>query len=278
MKPGRRPQEQEEPSWSAEGVPRVRFVLVEPQFDGNVGAAARALKNLGFSRLVLVRPQCDRESREARAWAVDGRDVLERAEVHETLDAALAGARAVVGTTRRRGKQRQPHFRLDRIAEELARLAASEDLAVLFGQEARGLTDRELDRCTHVVHLAAAEEFPSFNLAQAVLLVAYELRRAMLGSVAPEPRDPPAEHVEREAMYDHLQRALCAIGFLRDDTAEPMMRRLRRLFGRAAPTTHEVRVLRGIAQQALWLAERTAARSATVPPATAPADVDAHEP
>jgi tRNA/rRNA methyltransferase/tRNA (cytidine32/uridine32-2'-O)-methyltransferase len=241
----------------------VRFVLVEPTTGGNAGSAARALKNLGFSRLVLVRPGFDRGDRQARMMAVDATDLLERAEIHEDLDAALAGARTVVGTSARRGRYRRPHYRLDLFSEELARFAAAGELAVVFGREDRGLTDRELDRCTHLIHLPAADDYPSFNLAQALLLVAYELRRAVVGSLPCEPADPPAGHDERERMYRHLARALLAIGFLQDDTAESMMRRLRRLFGRAALTSDEVTILRGVARQMLWAAGRARADEET---------------
>jgi TrmH family RNA methyltransferase len=234
----------------------VRFVLVEPMAAGNVGSAARALKNLGFSRLVLVRPQCDRRDGQARMMAVEARDVLEGAELHDGLDAALAGARSVVGTSRRTGRYRRPHYRLDLFSAELARLATAGELAVVFGREDSGLTDRELDRCTHLVHLPAADVYPSFNLAQSVLLVAYELRRAAPGSLPAEPLDPPAGHDEREAMYRHIAQALLAIGFLQHDTVESMMRRLRRMLGRAAPTAEEVSILRGIARQTLWAARR----------------------
>jgi TrmH family RNA methyltransferase len=234
----------------------VRFVLVEPLAGGNVGSAARALKNLGFSRLVLVRPHFDPQDRQARMMAVEAADVLARAELRDDLDEALTGARTVVGTSRRTGKYRRPHYRLDLFSEELAQLAAAGELAVLFGREDSGLTDRELDRSTHLVHLPAASDYASFNLAHAVLLVAYELRRAHLQSLAAEPLDPPAVHHEREAMYRHLAQALLAIGFLQADTVEPMMRRMRRLLGRAAPTAEEVSILRGLARQTLWAAGR----------------------
>lgn len=237
----------------------VRFVLVEPMTGGNAGSAARALKNLGFSRLVLVRPHFDRRDREARMMAVDAADVFERAERHEDLDAALAGARSVVGTSARTGKYRRPHYRLDSFSAELTRLAAAGELAVVFGREDSGLTDRELDRCTHLVHLPAADAYPSFNLAQAVLLVAYELRRAFGAASPDEPLEPPAGHAEREGMYRHLAQALLAIGFLQEDTVDSMMRRLRRLFGRATPTADEVTILRGMARQMLWSASRTRA-------------------
>jgi TrmH family RNA methyltransferase len=233
-------------SGSLEIDPRgVRFVLVEPQSGGNVGSVARILKNLGFERLVLVQPACDPRGREARMMAVDALDVLERAEVHADLDAALDRARTVVATSRRTGKHRRPHYRLDRIAPRLARLARAGEIALLFGREDHGLTDRHLDRSTHLVHLLAGASYPSFNVAQAVGIVAYE----------------PAPHAERESLYEHLEQALATIGVLHTDSRVPIMRRLRRLLGRADPTTAEVKLLRGIAQQILWVAGRAGVRS-----------------
>lgn len=233
---------------------RVRFLLVEPLSAGNVGAAARALKNLGFRDLGVVAPACDPRGKEARAMAVDAADLLDELEVFEHLDAALEGARAVVGTSRRTGKQRRPHFRLDEFATDLARLASAGELAILFGRETHGLTDAELDRCTHLVRFLASEEYPSFNLAQSVLVVAYELRRALAsdsgGAEAPE---PAADHAAREAMYGHLEEALLAAGHLHEDTAEGQMRRIRRILGRANLTEGDTKVFRGIARQILWL-------------------------
>jgi len=231
----------------------VRFVLVEPSHGGNVGAAARALKNLGFSRIAIVAPRCDPRGEDARRMAVDAADLLERVTVHEGLDGALAGARTVVGTSARTGRHRRPHFRLDELAPSLGEMVAAEGLALVFGREAHGLRDDELDRCTHLVHFPAAEEYPSFNLAQSVLLAAYEVRRACL---APPPAavEVPAEHRSREAMYAQLAGALEAIGFFGGQTREVMRRRLRRMLGKASLTEDEVRILRGIARQVLWAA------------------------
>jgi len=238
---------------------RVRFVLVQPQTSGNVGSVARALKNLGFSRLSLVRPRCDPLDSEARRLAVDAADLLEGAVRHDDLDGALDGAQSVVGTSRRTGKYRRPHYRLDRFSARLTRLAQVGELAFVFGREDSGLTDDELDRCTQLIHLPAADDYPSFNLAQAVLLVAYELRRNEPGTLPCEPLDPPAAQEAREAMYRHLARAWLAIGFLQTDSVETMMRRFRRLFGRASLTPDEVQMLRGVARQTLWAAGRAGA-------------------
>jgi len=234
---------------------RVRCVLVGSRSAGNVGAAARALKNLGFPRLVLVAPRCDPQDAQARRMAVDAVDVLDAAARFDALDPALDGAGIVIGATALTGKHRRPHYRLDRLVQLLGPAALANDLALVFGREDRGLTDRELDRCTHLVRLPAVEAYPSFNLAQAVLLVAWELRRAALEAEDPPPADA-AGHREREAMYAHLEQALREIGFLKDDPAEVVMRRLRRLLGRAVPTADEVRLLRGIARQTLWAAGR----------------------
>ena len=123
----------------------VRFVLVEPQYAGNTGSTARALKNLGFSRLVLVRPEFRLDDPEARKMAVDARDVLAAARGCDDLDEALDGAQATIGTSRRTGKHRRPHWRLDPFAPQLARLAAAGELAIVFGREDSGLNDGELE-------------------------------------------------------------------------------------------------------------------------------------
>ena len=232
---------------------RVRFVLVHPQQGGNVGSAARAIKNFGFDRLDLVAPECRHLGREARMMSVDARDVLERATVHDTLDEALAQASTVVGTTRRVGRQRRPHWRMDALAQRLVRLAAEGELALVFGREDSGLTDGELDRCTHLVYLPSADRYPSINLAQSVMLVAYALHVASLGTAERETVGRPAVHHEREDMYDHLARALLAIGFLTPDTTDVMMRRFRRILGRAELSREEVKMLRGVARQTLWV-------------------------
>jgi tRNA/rRNA methyltransferase len=235
---------------------RVRFVLVEPQSGGNVGAAARAMKNLGFSRMALVSPACDPRGAEAGRMAVEARDVLASAVVFEALDDALRGAACVVGTSRRTGRQRRPHHRLDEFSSEMLGLARLGELAIVFGREDHGLCDLDLDLCTHLVHLPGSDDYPSFNLAQAVLLCAYELRRAALEPLREDLPDPPAAHDEREAFYRHLKQALLTIGYVHGDSVVPIMRRLRRLLGRAMVTTEDVRMLRGLARQILWTAEQ----------------------
>jgi TrmH family RNA methyltransferase len=214
------------------------------------------MKNLGFTRLDLVAPRCAPFDDDACRMAVDAKDILLAARVHGSVDDALVGTGAVFGTSALVGKHRKPHFRLDALGPELAKCARSREIAFLLGREDRGLSDRELDRCTHLVRLPSSADYPSFNLAQAALLCAYTLRLAIDGPESGPPLETPASYEEREAMYHHLEASLRAIGFLHDDTAEGMMRRVRRMLGRAALTAGEVKILRGVARQTLWIARQ----------------------
>ena len=230
-----------------------RFVLVEPQSPGNVGAAARAMLNFGYQDLRIVSPACDPLAKEARRMAVGARKVLEQAVICDNLEQALLGAGVVIGASRRTGRHRWPHFPIQNLAEELGERACSSELALMFGREDSGLTDLELDRCTHLVHIPTSESYPSVNLAQAVLLLAWELYRAGLPG-EPDEGEPIAGDETREAMYRHLEDALRTIGFLKKDNTEVIMRRLRRMYGRADLSENEVRIVRGMAHQTLWAA------------------------
>jgi TrmH family RNA methyltransferase len=237
----------------------VRFVFVEPRYGGNVGAAARVLKNFGFDRLAVVDPREGTDHEEAVRMAVDAVDVLRSARTHATLDAALEGAATVVGTSRRMGKHRQPHHRLDALAPLLPGLTDRGEVALVFGREDHGLSDVDLDRCTHLIYVPTDAAYPALNVAQTIAIVAYEVRRA-LDAAEPESIEPDdevfADHAGREAMYAHLEEALLAIGFLKIGQLEGMMRRLRRILSRAQLTAGDVDVVRGIARQILWLSRQ----------------------
>ena len=236
-----------------------RFVFVEPRYGGNVGAAARVLKNFGFARLDLVAPREGTDHEEAIRMAVDAADVLAGARTLATLDDALCGAATVVGTSRRMGKHRQPHHRLDALVPLLPGLASRGEVALVFGREDHGLSDADLDRCTHLVYVPTAEAYPALNVAQTIAIVAYEIRGALDGasSTASDPADDAlVDHAGREAMYAHLEEALLAIGFLKIGQLEGMMRRLRRILSRAELSSGDVDVVRGISRQILWLAKQ----------------------
>ena len=237
----------------------IRFVFVEPRYGGNVGAAARVLKNFGFGRLDVVAPREGTDHEEAVRMAVDAADILRAALTHGTLDEALLGAATVVGASRRMGKHRQPHHRLDELAPLLPGLALRGEVALVFGREDHGLSDADLDRCTHLIYVPTDAAYPALNVAQTIAIVAYELRTA-LDAATSEASDPDEEalvdHAGREAMYAHFEEALLAIGFLKLGQLEGMMRRLRRILSRAELTAGDVDVVRGISRQILWLAKQ----------------------
>ena len=239
----------------------IRFVLVEPRYGGNVGAAARILKNFDFRRLDLVAPREGTDHEEAIRMAVDAADILAEARTHVSFDQALDGAATVIGTSRRMGKHRQPHHRLDQLAPLIPGLAARGEVALVFGREDHGLSDADLDRCTHLAYVPTGEAYPALNVAQTIAIVAYEVRNALnaAGPVAPPDDDDDealVDHASREAMYAHLEEALLAIGFLKLGQLTGMMRRLRRILSRAELTSGDVDVVRGISRQILWLAKQ----------------------
>lgn len=235
---------------------RVRFVLVAPAHPGNIGAAARAVRVMGFERLVLVDPAVadPRNDPEARALSVGGVDVLAAAPIHATLAEALDGVRcayAMTGYAREFGPPLRPlRAACAGLPGELA--ASGGDVAFVFGSERNGLANEDIERCTACVAIAADPEYGSLNLAQAVQVAAYEARLALLGEAAHAVgtsfgEEPPAGLASVDAMVEHLREALVALGYL--DPAEPrrLMSRLRRLFARARPTPSEVDILRGMA-------------------------------
>lgn len=234
---------------------RVRFVLVEPSHPGNIGAAARAVKAMGFARLAVVAPRVAefKQHPEALVFAVGAADVLAAATVAGNLADALAGvhtAYAMTGYTREFGP-RLVALR-EAAAEMRAALASTEgDVAFVFGTERTGLTNADVERCQACCAIPANPEFASLNLAQAVQVTAYECRLALLeggGAVASRfAEEPPVSVEAREKMLAHLEQALIALEYL--DPANPgrLMARLRRLFNRAQPTASENDILRGIA-------------------------------
>ncbi len=222
-------------------------VLVRPEEEGNVGAVARAMANMGLERLVLVAPAAP-IGRRARALAVGAGQVLDGASVLDTLEKALAPFQRVVGTTSARGRRQRAIAPRGLAARLAAEPAAS--TALVFGPEASGLTADELARCAWIVQVPCAPRQPTLNLAQAVLIVAYELHLARHPRLASAPVDPRAPAGEVDALFDQLRPVLAATGFARDDTFEGVLRDLRRLAARAGLTAREVAILRGICRRA----------------------------
>jgi len=229
------------------------FVLFKPKASGNVGAAARALKNMGFSDLRLVGPP-RRNIRAAEAMAVHGRDVLDSAKVFPRLAAAVEDCGLAVGTTCRSGPYRSAAQPIRDAAPELLRQGKSNRIAIIFGPEDFGLTNRELKLCQRLVTIPAAADYPSLNLAQAVMVVAYELMMAA-GTTSHRPQAPALESAAAvDAMLARMADALLAIGFLPADNPDHIMFALRAILGRSGVTPRECDILNGIASQIQWFA------------------------
>ena len=236
---------------------KFRVVLVEPSHPGNIGAAARAMKNMGLSRLALVTPKVF-PSPEAVSRASGAEDVLEQAQVVPTLEEALAGCRLVLGTSARLRHLPWPLVDPSRGAElAVSEAAEGAEVALVFGREHAGLTNEELQRCQYHVQIPTNPEFSSLNLGAAVQVLVYELRLAWLAFTgqgdalveagkSTDPYDQPCTVEEMEAFYQHLERSLVGIGFLHSDRPRHLMARLRRLYGRAQISHMEMNILRGI--------------------------------
>jgi tRNA/rRNA methyltransferase len=232
------------------------FVLVRPKSAGNIGAAARAIKNMGLSDLRLVGPAGSAASPAAVAMAVHGGDVLAAARRYRTLADAIDDRTLTVGTTCRTGSYRSKIRPLRVAARELIALSASNRVALIFGPEDTGLTNRELRFCQRLVTIPTAPAYPSLNLAQAVMLVGYEL---MMAADAARPiageESEYAPAVEIDAMVERMKRALIAIGFLPESNPEHIMFALRGIFGRAGLSRRDLDILNGIASQTRWVGE-----------------------
>jgi len=237
---------------------RIQIVLVEPLYGGNVGQCARAMKNFGLSRLVLVNPR-EHKTAEAYWMAREGKSIVDEAEVHTCLEGALQDSGIAVGTTRRVGKYRRPAMSPEEFAAEAAPLTAENSVAVVFGREDSGLSASELALCQWLVTIPADEAFPSLNLAQAVLLMAYTIFKQ--GLAAPTETSSAAGvrlagPAELERFYQHLESTLNDIGFLHGDQAPAIMITLRRIFGRANLEPRDVKILRGVLGQMEWYKRR----------------------
>jgi tRNA (cytidine32/uridine32-2'-O)-methyltransferase len=245
----------------------LRIVLVETTHPGNIGAAARAMKNMGLHRLVLVRPLLFPHA-EATARAAGADDVLAHAQVVDSLEAALTGCRVVLGVSARRRGIAGPELDPRECAARVAAFGTSTDIALVFGRESSGLNNDEMDHCHFLVCIPTHPAFSSLNLAAAVLIIAYELRMACLAGAVPpvdKPRRLPATAEAMTHFYEHLEQILLATGFLNPANPRRVMRRLRRLFNRAQPDQNEVNILRGILTSVQKLKRTSSPRSSPLP-------------
>ena len=245
--------------------PDIRFVLVRTSHPGNIGAAARAIRTMGFTRLGLVAPHKFPHP-DAVAMASGANAVLDDAAIAPTLVEAVADCTLVLGcTARARAVQLEELSPREAAARALA-ASARGPVAFVFGNERTGLENDELMSCHAAVRIPSVEDFPSLNLAQAVQVLAYETRLAMLEeapSAVPESKSDPAATTEQlEYMFEHLAQMLDDIDFHKGRSPVTIMKRLRRLFMRTQLEQREVRILRGIFDDAQRMAKLARAKDA----------------
>lgn len=231
----------------------VAVILVRPREEGNVGSAARAMANMGLDRLILVEPAAE-IGRVATAFAVGAKHVLDACERQPSLAAALAPFRRVVGTTSARDRRWDvPLLHPRELPARLALDPPDTPTALVFGPEVGGLTNDDLALASLLVTIPCSPVQPTLNLAQAVLILTYELFQARPETPLPPSTvgqpEPPATTAEIDGLFEHAGDVLRRVGFDRDSSFEGVLRDLRRLVARAGPDSREVAILRGICRR-----------------------------
>ncbi len=233
-------------------------VLHRPHFPENIGSVARACKNMGIKNLVIVDPlDCDL-TRILKMATHSSEDIVSDMEVYDNLEDALAPFNYIVGTTARRGSQRRTITNPRKLAQDLINISHNNKIGLLFGPENRGLANRELKYCHSLVTIPTAE-FSSLNLAQAVMIILYEIFTA---SMKPPKEFVPrlATSIELEKMYEHLSHTLAKIHFINPENPEYWMMNIRRFFNRIKLQARDVKVIRGICRQIEWYCEERVER------------------
>ncbi len=232
----------------------VRVVLVRPRGSGNIGSIARVMKNFGARELAIVGTARTR-SFWARAMAVHGRDILSDAKCYPTIREATADCQLIVGTTARSGLYRS-HSRTPRaVAPAIAAAARSGNVALVFGPEDHGLSNKDLEPCQLLITIPTNSDYQSLNVAQATAVCLYEVFLAALTDL-PEEALQRAEAKNIERLFDIMRDSLLKIGFLDSQNPEHMLLAFRRFLGRAGLEDKDVRILTGMFRQIEWYAEK----------------------
>jgi tRNA/rRNA methyltransferase len=243
----------------------IKWVMMRTSHPGNVGSAARAIKTMGFSSLHLVNPAYQYMAKKAEAISLSSGafDVLEGAQNHESLVDAVGPSQLVFGLTTRDREFGPPAISLNEAMEMASTaLVADKPVAFVFGTERTGLDNDDLKHCTHRVWIDANPDYPSLNLAQAMMIVAYSMRQGLMNALDIDSKTTYAElssqgNIELAdqaaitAMLDHWQQGLEAIGYLDPQNPKKLMPRLQSLFARSSLQKEEIDLLRGIAKQML---------------------------
>jgi tRNA (cytidine32/uridine32-2'-O)-methyltransferase len=242
--------------------PLVKIVLVETSHPGNIGSAARAMKTMGFTELVLVAPVNSPDA-VATSMAAGADDVLFHAKTVMTLAEALADCHLVVGSTARpRGFSVPEYAPQEGIAKVVEGVQTGLKTALVFGRERTGLTNAEIDFCHHLIRIPSHAEYSSLNLSQAVQVLSYEYRMQWLATLPEQSLhqltatatqqesakaiERPATSAELDSLYAHWQQCFTESGFLQDDNHERLMRFIKVMMNRSHPSLQEVNILRGM--------------------------------
>ena len=224
----------------------IRIILVEPSHPGNIGAAARAMKTMGLSKLYLVAPELFPHVK-ANEMAAGALDVLGQAVVVPTLKEAIQDCHLVMGASARSRTIPWPTLTPRECAVTVIKEPSETQIALLFGREQSGLTNEELHQCHYHVHIPSHPDYSSLNLAAAVQVITYELRMASLGEIEKMPWDQAyADQAAHDAFYEALEKILIELDFLKASAPRQLMTRLRRLFNRTRLDVMEMNILRGI--------------------------------
>jgi len=229
----------------------IGIVLAQPHIPENIGAVARAMENMGLNRLTLVSPKDYEPQRVSRMATGSSIRLIDKMKVHEDLKDALGPYRYVIGTTARTGSLRPSMTRPRRLAQDLISISQNNLVAILFGPEDRGLTNEQLRNC-HTVATIPTARFSSLNLAQAVMIICYELFLASGETVQEYVTPRLANRFELEGMYEHLRDVLMKIGFIDRQNPEHWMLNIRRFLSRLPLRAREVKVIRGVCRQIDW--------------------------
>jgi tRNA/rRNA methyltransferase len=232
----------------------VAVVLHRPRFPENIGAAVRAMRNMGIGRLLVVSPADFDQERILRLATHGAAKTVEQIQCYDSLAEALAPFQYVAGTTARRGGQRDRLLSPEDLARELVPIGENNRIALVFGPEDRGLTNEELRLCHRLVTIPTGN-FSSLNLAQAVMVVCYELFKATLPE-KPEFVPRMASRHELDGMYDGLRDLLVRISYINPENPDYWLHRIRQYFTRLRLRAKEVSIIRGLCRQVDWYAEK----------------------
>ena len=233
----------------------IRIVLVRPLYGGNVGSVCRAMMNMGFSDLAIVRGKWELFEDDLRKMALGAISIYENRTEWNTLAEAVADCGLVAGTSARTGFYRDHARTIRDWTPKLLDEAQHNKVAIAFGPEDKGLKTEELALCTQIVQIPSTEEYAALNLAQAVMVCCYELYAATGAFEPSSEKSEEAPSAMRERMFAAWREALLANGFMKEDKADHMMLGLRRILSRGTLTDADVRILIGMAKQTLWCAE-----------------------